>query len=447
MELIDKILKDILDSQSSLKQLKKGNTRIAVASLYSLERAMITGKLMNKNLNMIKASRFTRYLDKTLLQEMASGRKNYHEVLRELEIHLLKSEDTGPGYQLMKKYQDMDPDKLNIIGSIEGGHSLIGDTGSEDEILNNLEELKKVSHPLRFLYLTLTHLTQKPLCTHAYGIKFIADETFKPAGYGITSLGEKVIEKAFEKTAQSNRIFIDVKHMSLITRKQFYQMHQENYSDIPIIASHVAAAGTSWNKLPVCQTDENWQNEDYVWVRYNKPKGYMKTEFNPWSVNLYDEDIQKIIESDGLIGLNFDERILGTKQHKPEDRVEYFSKEEYRDLRADFQPQVCRKHKRRIFCNRDVKYLANNILYMVKVGGEQAWNHIAIGSDFDGLINSLEQARNAKKFNKLYRKLIRIIPKMAQEEPSVNFYTGDVESRVKQVMYENADRFLEKYYD
>jgi microsomal dipeptidase-like Zn-dependent dipeptidase len=83
---------------------------------------------------------------------------------------------------------------------------------------------------------------------------------------------------------------------------------------------------------------------------------------------------------------------------------------------------------------------------MVKVGGEQAWNHIAIGSDFDGLINSLEQARNAKKFNKLYRKLIRIIPKMAKEEPSVNFYIGNVESRVKQIMYENADRFLEKYY-
>ena len=42
-----------------------------------------------------------------------------------------------------------------------------------------------------------------------------------------------------------------------------------------------------------------------------QPKLASKTVFNPWTINLFDEDILEIVESSGMIGIIMDERVLG----------------------------------------------------------------------------------------------------------------------------------------
>ena len=74
----------------------------------------------------------------------------------------------------------------------------------------------------------------------------------------------------------------------------------------------------------------------YIQVEYDRPRGIGAsskrkkdlTYFNPWSINLYNEEIKEIIASGGLIGLNLDQRIQGADKVKGE----YFSALEFEAL-------------------------------------------------------------------------------------------------------------------
>ena len=56
---------------------------------------------------------------------------------------------------------------------------------------------------------------------------------------------------------------------------------------------------------------------DLIQVKYHLPKGIsskrgrVTTGFNPSSINLYDEELVEIIDSDGLIGISLNKRIIG----------------------------------------------------------------------------------------------------------------------------------------
>ena len=67
------------------------------------------------------------------------------------------------------------------------------------------------------------------------------------------------------------------------------------------------------------------RKDEFAMVCYDRPKGLGDTHFNPWSINLYDFEIEIILKSDGLIGLNMDQRIMGTKKVQGE----YFDAEEF----------------------------------------------------------------------------------------------------------------------
>jgi microsomal dipeptidase-like Zn-dependent dipeptidase len=235
----------------------------------------------------------------------------------------------------MNSIGDYKQDKLNIVLTIEGGHNLFDNTSDSSvygDVIQHLKDLKSSSHT--YLFMGLAHLEHNPLCTHAYGIKFIKHDDFKPVGSGISTLGKDVIREALKKP---NRILIDIKHMSLEARKQYYYILENEYNSerIPILISHGGVTGVSWDNKPVsCRR----KYRDCIKVTYFKPKGVMGTKFNPWSINLYDEEIRKIVRSDGLIGLNLDERILGAKRKRRRERVEYFSPGEFnhRDYRKQF---------------------------------------------------------------------------------------------------------------
>jgi len=506
LEIIDRILLgDILGSQSSLSQLNNVSGTIALPGLYALEKAMINGDFINilgfsANLKTIACRLQQTFnndmIDCDLLERISSPQSSYYRLFKETQTHLLNSITINPGYNLINNIGEYDPGMLNIIFNIEGGHNLFDSTSDSSrygDVLSHLSDLKR-EH--RYLYIGLAHVERNPLCTHAYGMKILHHNDFKPVGCGITPLGKEVIIEALN---QPNRILIDIKHMSLEARRQYYEILETDYGSerIPILISHSGLTGVSWDNKPVAcrKKDHGW-----IKVRYFKPEGLMGTKFNPWSINLYDEEIIKIVASDGLIGLNLDERILGAKQKRRAERVEYFSPEEFN--RSDFRLQFFRsifamdwdeapsqeelnsseiriqviEILRDIIMNPDIlndlegltrriddlytnlqsipvllsekgiKHLCNNILHIVQVAGNNGWRHISIGSDFDGLINPVDSCRDATEYESLAQKLETKLQEMAETIPG--FPTmSHIDQKVHDIMSGNAYRFLQTYFN
>jgi microsomal dipeptidase-like Zn-dependent dipeptidase len=497
LKIIDRILLgNIMEPQCSLSQSNTVNGIIIQAGLYSIEKAMVNGDLIDflgTNVNLVKAAHllelkgYPGFIDYDLMRRISLPQTSYFDIFIEDQTHLLNSMTTGPGYNLMKKIEDYDPNMLNLILCIEGGHNLLSNaTGSNlrNDVLSNLRALKASE---RYLYMSLTHVERNPLCTQAYAIQFLRHPNFMPVDHGITPLGMDVITEALR---MPNRILIDIKHMSLESRKQYYEILHRDYrgQNVPILISHGGVTGVSWeNKPVVC-----WKKKDgWIKVRYYKPKGLMKTRFNPWSINLYDEEIKIIAESGGLIGLNLDERILGAKQKKRVDRIEYFSPEEFNP--HDFKKQLLRSilawNPFEIFTDEDrnthdieirlleylmniimhpnqinnfddmlaevvrlynllppqtisdkgVRHLCNNILHIIRVAGDDGWKHISIGSDFDGLINAVDTCKNAAQYISLSDKLVEVLQEMAGTIPNI-------QQKVSDIMSGNAFSFLQRYF-
>ena len=202
----------------------------------------------------------------------------------------------------------------------------------------------------------------------------------------------------------------------------------------------------------------------HVRVRYERPAGLHGTNFNPWSINLYDEEIALIVGSGGLIGVSLDQRILGFGNPG----VEIFSAEEYKLLRpgkepvpvgdleddeptveldaswqleqmaaADFaEPQLLHPH---------IRYLCNQILHMVQVGGPATWQCLCIGSDFDGIINAVNVCKTAAAYPQLERLLITGLTSMAGEQ-GATYHLVNVGKQVRDLMHGNARRFLDIHF-
>lgn len=501
IRLVDKILLDsILESQSSLTQLNHSPGTIALVGGCAIEKAMIKGDLfripgINTNLltiaKILKIRRHTDILNYPLLNRISPWRYPYYEIFKEEETHLLNSRTVPPGYKLLNRISEYDPAKLNIVLTIEGGHNLFNKTFGfkyKKDVIANLQALKKSEY--KYLFMGLAHLARNRLATHAYGMKLLHDRRFKPVGFGLRKLGKDVIKEALSKP---NRILIDIKHLSLESRKQYYEILKTEYGreNIPIIASHTGVTGVSYNKMPVVKCGWRWR---WNKVQYCKPKGLLDTKFNPWSVNLYDEEIKTIVDSNGLIGLNLDERILGTKQKKKAQLSEYFSCREfncrkYRDneISCDQEPEVdippaieqrldeiessLKRIIRNIITNPQqiqypenllneleaeydslepsmrhkkddgIKHLCNNILHIVKVAGNKGLKHISIGSDFDGFVDAVKGCKNSTEYNSLSKGLKKWLPRMAADDQSLPPLTN-IDQIVADIMFGNAYEFL-----
>jgi microsomal dipeptidase-like Zn-dependent dipeptidase len=91
---------------------------------------------------------------------------------------------------------------------------------------------------------------------------------------------------------------------------------------------------------------------------------------------------------------------------------------------------------------KHLRHVCNQILHMVKIGGEKAWNHMCLGSDFDGLINPVNNCTSVAEYPKLEEGLLKMLPKMMKES-DYTYEDSDVPQKVRAIMYDNALTFLE----
>ncbi|MCY7352066.1 MAG: hypothetical protein LH606_15620, partial [Cytophagaceae bacterium] len=350
----------ILESQSCLTQLEAGKLTLGVANIAPIERLFaqkegLFGMILN-------SAFFTSPVDQNYFRKIRAGEISYYQLFIR-ELNLYKKLNAAGKITLLtrKKPAALAPGGPYLTLAMEGAHSLcrtrIGQPGKTDTIqvaqadalvndfianpvldpaqsLQNLQQALWTEN-LDLMSMVITHLSHIPeqlIATHAFGIKMLKDEAAYPIGDGITPAGKRLIDKAYTLQVdvgsaaapklQNAPVLIDIKHMGLKSRLDFYDYRRAKGYDLPIIASHMGVTGYSvdeWksalgeaklirlkaSNTPVVSVETHRRTAG-EWGVFNKTLTY-----NPWTINLMDEDIEEVLNSDGLIGISLDVRILG----------------------------------------------------------------------------------------------------------------------------------------
>ena len=256
----------------------------------------------------------------------------------------------------------------------------------ENATLKNVDRIKGIGGKHSFdpehapLYVTLAHFYNNLLTGHSKSYYGIVGKVFNQEvaiNTGITRLGRKVIHKLLERSKEKNerRVLIDVKHMSLDARKEYYNIAKQY--DVPVIFSHGAVAGYSWDTFAGEDRDNDHKS------------GY----FSHVSINLYNEDIKAIVESDGLIGLSTHEgRMPGGAAKKQFDDINRMLERVPEDSEKYALAQR----------NAYIKLYMGNLFQIIKeINNVKAWDHVCIGSDYDGIMDPFNRYPESSDFNRL----------------------------------------------
>ncbi len=385
-------------TQCHLEGMMRGNVRLAYVSLTPLEKGMQNVRFMNENK---KGTNTMACVSGIELNEMIKKNQvvNYYNDLR-LNIKYLRDGQNTPHfidgractYEMIKSRQQLDevmknPDKIALLFTVEGGHalglSLEGNDISESPayeqfFLGNVDRMKGIK-PLEeggkeylefpLLSLNLNHFFWNGLGGHSRTFSNIQNLVFgqnKGADDGISELGKKVVERLLDKN-NGRRILLDIKHMSLDSRRWYYDKLEKAAlagDNIPVISSHTTIAGLSWHDKEYKKKDNNGKlKNSYL---YN------------WQISLADEDIIQIYKSKGIIGIMLDKyKLMGDLAKKEIDQT--------------IEGSTQRK-------NLYMQVLFANILTCIKaVDKKEAWDIVCIGSDFDGMIVPFENYPRANE--------------------------------------------------
>jgi hypothetical protein len=468
---INPLFNEVLNSQSSLSQLFTGNVKLFGLVLHSPEANMAKGllekKLVNKGaIPLINRNRL----------ELIKDGNHYFQFLNEELVRLKQSKApaklNGAKLKIIDGFNDFDETNTKTIYGfliVEGLHCFFDDqsaTNVKAIFTNNFETFTDAN---TVLAINLCHIQQNDFCNHAYGIQFINSRYFFPTGNGLTTWGREIITRMTEK-----KILIDTKHMSLKSRLDLYTMLQDpNDSDkyiTPVICTHAGLTGLSIadrvKYLLRIPEDVGIVYE----VSYLKPKSpYIEgVYFNCSSINLYNEDIVATLLSGGLIGLSFDQRILGFADENvlrnvtiPHD-LEYIS-----ELEASFflgpNPSALPvwTDDDKIWTTEDFEnldpvfnirlhalFFFNQVIHILMVakenaliGIQKAVKQICLGSDYDGLINSIDACKQVDKLNDFKTVALNKMPELLNKAGLGN-EAIDVEELIENIFYNNGKNFI-----
>ena len=554
MNYLDETVFHFLDSQCSFNEMTAGNEMLGIANIVTLEYAIAASDNLT---GFILKEPITAPLDKHYFNLVSGGNISYYQLLlKELNLYsrianigtLRDPTANGLVTILTRKNNTIDLDNLTgttLALSIEGGHNLnrtlankavtadnldTAEQGNFDKIyadfqagqtavMSPAQSLQRLfaamwQEDMDLVYLTLTHLTyinELPMATHAFGMKMLKHLHFYPSGSGITADGISLINAAYNMSPDNGvtktPILIDLKHTSLKSRLDFYDYYNAQGFKLPIIATHIGITGYSIANWKTALTDDygnDFINKNNVYQVARTPKlagidnqgdelTICKYQFNPWTINLMDEDIVAILDSNGMIGMSLDARILGataTLTNKEYDPTEYLSVDEYNyffneqhnimdespglpapdadpsqsfDLGSGYDGDENTEDP-----EREVACLAFNILHILAVGKckttTDPWQHITIGSDYDGLIEPLSVAYNCTSVADVETRLCSLIVKaeatylyhnpipasvgtILPRTSTGDVDTADVNSKIRSIMYDNGKNFLKKWYN
>ncbi len=509
-------------TQSNLDNCYKGQNRLVFAAIYPPERPFmkpsrpfkggswvqrtllkwIFGKKVkrdvdNKIIQMLTGfseARAKRYVD----QIYDSDSIDYFDIDYKEEYnylknsHLTSSENTDfpnkPTFRLVKNFAEFKQHIPNneVLGIItaEGMHAL-GNYRSADlffkesidsldpadqqnlqnSFINNIQRLKNgAEFEFPPFFITFSHHFNNLLSGHAKsfadaknrivpGFKDVFDQRLG-INKGITAFGKHLIKDHLLSRTNGPRILIDTKHMSLKTRNEFIQIIREfkqNGDAVPIICSHTAVNGIATRAKAAQRPDMNKYDADSYVSR--------------WDINLTDEDITEIFDSDGVIGVCMhDGRMPGGKFKK-------LLKENSRKLVTD-EP-VKRLHTQ-MFLTNIFHILKVNLAHIrtknqanptVPIDEKEAWKTICLGTDNDGIVDPFDHFNTAEKLddfqfrvakairenNKPFMKDYRILSLPSEtpfsKEELADLQLGFTPDQISDAIFsDNMVRFLSTYF-
>jgi len=520
--LIRSILKNMANySQSNLDNCYRGGNRLLVCSIYPFERPfMQPSRPFSKStaiqkfiLRIIFGKRIKRKIDRKIIELLTgiskeaaerylheiyeSGTINYFDDYRREYQYLKESNrskstneefNAQPAFELVGNYEEYLQKKAsNIICGIitvEGMHAMaqydkkdlfekesITDLAPqnrmalENSFKDNIRELKtSKSFQYRPFFITLSHHFNNLISGHAKsfadaassikpGFADVFDQT-KGMNKGISTFAKELIVNHLLSRENGGRILIDTKHMSLKARDDFYNIIREfqlRGDAVPIICSHTAVNGIATREAAGKQPDIN---------RYEK-KAYV----SKFDINLTDQDIREIFDTDGIIGICMhDGRMPGGKFKKYFKRISKMLKSAESKKRIHAQ----------MFLTNVFHILKVNLTHIRKLNREnpnanieerQAWKTISLGTDNDGIVDPFDHYNTAAKLRDFKLKLIDSInwndkPYMKKykilslpsEQPFTqmeltNLMLGLTPEEIADcVFYDNTHRFLSTYF-
>ncbi|MGV3585788.1 MAG: membrane dipeptidase [Adhaeribacter sp.] len=475
--ILENLVGAVRSTAADLKNLAQGDVQIACVALTPPEQKILAfqGPISKKVL--AEFSSFLSTLPSDKIKHYQSEKYDHFDQLnKEVRLYLggqniskrIKLDSTGKKtrcrYIVARNYADiqqvLDSNNGNksdrviaLVLTIESSHALgtghldfngtpNGFNVSEDLILKRVDALKGISSPEAAawshppVWMTMTHAFYNNICGHAQPLtglfRKILDfaEPFPPEktlpryepgiNAGLSDLGKKVIQRllgidevSLARADRGKRIHIDIKHMSTRSRQDYYDLldayQATNPADvIPVIMSHAAVNG----KPSLNDQGFNPADLDKEWEESNS--------FNPWSINLYDDEIIRIHQTKGLIGLIFYEPILSGKKKRKGKLL--WNEEDWAELFAD-----------------QIEHIVKTVYNTGAPNKHEIWDRICIGSDFDGTINptdkfaASDQLPTFKKFLKRFLNQDRFNPYRTSAE---------VNELAEKICYKNVVEFL-----
>jgi microsomal dipeptidase-like Zn-dependent dipeptidase len=382
-------------SQSNFYKCIKGNTRVVFDSLYPIERGFINFRKITELIIGKKASKTIVVTSSGIsLEQFGNYKKsfNYFKELNEQYQLLAKNQGASPcgkyQYKLVNNYNELEESlsscnkTINVIVTIEGAHALgvgtrYSERMSEEELKQilskNIRAIKQWDHPPFFV--TFSHHFWNQLCGHSPTFSLptkISCNQSKGLGSGFTELGWFVLDELLSGK-NGKRILIDTRHMSVRARKQYFD-YVSNYNKlnpdnkVPLISSHSAVNGFKTMDL-------------------KKERKTLKGNFYCSSrLNLSAEEVIAIHHSRGIAGI-----ILDKTRHCDTRKLKHINKQKTPD------------EKKHIF----LKLILDNIFFCIEaVNAKSAWDSLALGTDFDGVITHFDFYRDTSSLPELKEDLI-----------------------------------------
>lgn len=474
---------DALDSQASLHQLWEGSVNLIGLIVHSIEKHVAAGLL---EMGIVRSGAILQ-LDPDKIAESAKG--DHYYAIAKAEIQGLADNTKPPasmglpeGAQLkfirsMKEYDRNDPNTIHALLILEGSQNLFDDPEAPDAKEQFFRNLDDLTSKFRLFAMNLCHFQQQPLANHAFAMQVLNNILpFYPIGRGITELGYEVVRELYRRG-----IFVDLKHLGHFTRKELYRLRAEEGITLPLICSHAGVTGISeMDKLRYIY-HESPKDAGPVWkINFMKKWGHVKdTAYNMISLNLYDEDIEEIIISGGMIGISLDQRIIGFPGDEPvlynqgifPTDLDYVSKKEAdvffgpgspggippgpEDNDEVMNADDAANQNSGFTEELHALYFLNQVLHILYVAKKSkrgiklkdALKRICIGSDLDGLVNPIDCCMTTADYADFKSKLLRIMNKKSFWRGS-GFAFGDIdaEALLEGIFFTNAEAFLIKNY-
>ena len=422
-------------TQTDLTALAKAGCNVAVISLYPFEKHFLKDKMLGFKFIPDLLVNLAAGVSQKRIDNLRNHSSYFQDLKDEyayyMQLHNMAQIIDGVTYtyRLVNSYSDIEnnintstPDRkiISLANTIEGAHAfetgLDKDKNTADEttVLNHIDLVKNWEH--RPFFITLAHHFYNEICGHArsIGIGLIKKQQNRGLNSDITELGFKVIDKLLDNS-ENKRILIDIKHMSTASRKTYYQLLETKYANenIPIIVSHGAVNG----KRSIVE----WETSDTK----------LSKAFSDVDINFYDSEILRIAKSKGIFGLQLDERRIASKSAIRSSRI--------------YWPNKKRRYKNKS------ELIWNQVQHIAEILNKNnlfCWETVAIGSDFDGIVNPIKGLWTAENIETIKPYLIE----KAQDYLDNNGGNLKTQNQISaqeiidRLLFINADEFLKRSF-